>query len=56
MDIEKIEKLREEIERLEAEYERAGFGKMLDRTKQEHLYQKLKKKRKELKELQKSAK
>ncbi len=52
MSLEKIEKLRQEIESLEQEYERANFGSMFDKSKQDTLYKKLKKKRKELKKLE----
>jgi chaperonin cofactor prefoldin len=50
----KIEKLREEIEKLEEEYERANFGNMFDPAKQDKLYRKIKKKKKELKALEDS--
>ena len=43
MSLEKIEKLRQEIEKLEEEYERANFGNMFDKSKQDSLYKKLKK-------------
>jgi hypothetical protein len=55
MSIERIEKLRNEIERLEEEYDRANFGNMFDKSKQDSLYKKLRKKRKELKELEESS-
>lgn len=54
MSLEKIEKLKEEIERLEEEFDRANFGNMFNRSKQDSLYQKLKKKKKELKTLEKA--
>ena len=54
MSLEKIEKLRQEIEKLEEEYERANFGNMFNKSKQDSLYKKLKKKRKELKALEES--
>ena len=54
MSLEKIEKLRQEIERLEAQYEQANFGSMFDRSKQNQLYKKIKKKKKELKTLDES--
>ena len=52
MTQEKIEKIKKEIERLEAEYERASFGSMFDKSKQEHIYNQLRKKRKELEALE----
>lgn len=54
MPLEKIEKLKSEIEKLEKEYNRANFGRMFDKSKQSHIYKKLKKRRKELKELEES--
>lgn len=54
MTMEKLEKLRQEVERLEEEYNRTNFGNIFDKTKQDHLYKKLKKKKKELKELEES--
>ena len=54
MSLERIEKLRQEIEKLEEEHNRANFGNMLDRSKQDSLYKKLKKKKKELKALEES--
>jgi len=55
MSLQKIEKLKEEIEKLEEEYDRANFGNMFDRSKQDTLYKKIKKKKKELKSLEKAA-
>lgn len=55
MSLDKIERLKEEIERLEEEYNRANFGNMFDRSKQDILYKKLKKKKKELETLEKTS-
>jgi esterase/lipase len=55
MPLDKIEKLRQEIERLEAQHEQANFGSMFDRSKQNQLYKKIKKKKKELKAFEESA-
>lgn len=55
MSLEKIEKLRQEIERLETQHARANFGSMFDRSKQSQLYKKIKKKKKELKTFEESA-
>lgn len=52
MLLEEIEKLRQEIESLEEEYDRANFGNLFDKSKQDTLYKKLRKKRKELKQLE----
>ncbi len=49
-----IAALEKEIEILEQEYEQAQARKMFDPRQADVLYKKLKKKRKELKELQKS--
>jgi hypothetical protein len=48
-----IEKLKKEIEELERQIEAHPFGGLLDRNRQEQLYRKLKKKRKELAVLEK---
>lgn len=48
----KIEQLKEEIEQLEKEYELAQKRSLFDKKGADHLYKKLKSKRKELKELE----
>ena len=47
----KIEKLQSEIENLEIQYERSGKEAIFDKSKKDHIYKLLKKKRKELKKL-----
>lgn len=54
MSVDKIEKLREEIDHLEEQYDQANFGNMFDPTKQDKLYKKIKKKKRELKQLERS--
>jgi hypothetical protein len=49
-----IEKLKKEIEELERQIEAHPFGGLLDRNRQEQLFRKLKKKRKELAGLEKT--
>ncbi|MBU1320008.1 MAG: hypothetical protein KKG33_08150 [candidate division Zixibacteria bacterium] len=56
MSLEKIEKLRDEIEKLEEEYNRTNLDKVFDKGRHDQVYKKLKKKRKELKELEESTK
>lgn len=56
MSLEKIEKLRSEIEKLEEEYNRTNLDRVFDKSRQSQVYKKLKKKRKELKELEESTK
>lgn len=48
----KIAELKEEIERLEEEYQRAQSRSMFDKKAADHVYTKLKNKRKELKALE----
>jgi predicted RNase H-like nuclease (RuvC/YqgF family) len=48
----KIEELKEEISRLEEEYERAQARSMFDKKTADRIYRKLKNKRKELKTLE----
>lgn len=48
----KIEQLKEEIEQLEKEYELAQKRSLFDKKAVDHVYKKLKSKRKELKELE----
>ena len=50
-DQKKIEKLENEIENLEIQYERSGKEAIFDKNKKDHIYKQLKKKRKELKKL-----
>ncbi len=54
MSVDKIEKLREELDHLEKQYDEANFGNMFDPSKQDKLYKKIKKKRRELKQLESS--
>ena len=54
MSIDKVEKLRDEIEQLEEQYDQANFGNMFDPTKQDKLYKKIKKKKRDLAQLEKS--
>jgi len=49
-----IEKLKKEIDELERQIEAHPFGGLLDRSRQEQLLRKLKKKRKELASLEKA--
>jgi peptidoglycan hydrolase CwlO-like protein len=49
--MDKKKELREEIERLEKEYEHIQAKPVPDKKKTDHLYKRLKKARKELKEL-----
>jgi len=56
MSIDKIEKLRDEIVKLEEEYNRTNLDRLFDKSRQSQVYKKLKKKRKELKELEESTK
>jgi hypothetical protein len=51
---EQIEKLKEEIAKLEKEMEKDHFGGLLDKVRQQKNYNRLKKLRKELKELEKT--
>ncbi len=50
-DEKKIEKLQNEIENLEIQYERSGKEAIFDKNKKDHIYKQLKKKKKELKKL-----
>ena len=54
MSMDKVEKLRDEIEQLEEQYNQANFGNMFDPTRQEKLYKKIKKKKRDLAQLEKS--
>jgi len=47
----KVEKLQNEIEHLEEQYERAQLEAMFDRSQTDKIYKQLKKKRRELKRL-----
>ena len=47
----KIEKLQNEIENLEEQYERAQLEAMFDRNQVDKIYKQLKKKRRELKQM-----
>jgi len=49
-----IEKLKKEIEELERQIKAHPFGGLFDRNRQEQLFRKLKKKRKELASLEKT--
>lgn len=52
----KIEKLKEEIARMEEMIEKDHFGGLIDKMRQDKNYRRLKKLRKELKKLEESAK
>lgn len=56
MSQDKIDKLRDEIEKLEEEYNKTSLDRVFDRGRHDQVYKKLKKKRKELKELEESMK
>jgi hypothetical protein len=47
----KIDKLKRELQRLEAEYKKASLEALFDKNRQDQIYKQLKKKRKQLKEL-----
>jgi len=51
VDQKKIEKLQNENENLEIQYERSGKEAIFDNSRQDHVYKQLKKKKKELKKL-----
>jgi len=56
MSQEKIDKLKDEIEKLEEEYNKTNLERVFDKGRHDQVYKKLKKKRKELKELEESMK
>jgi len=51
VDQKKIEKLQNEIQNLEIQFERSGKEAIFDNSRQDHIYKQLKKKKKELKNL-----
>ena len=52
-DEKKIEKMQKEIENLEIQYEQSQKEALFDKSRQASIYKQLKKKRKQLEELQK---